>query len=44
MAFSTSPIIVAKEAKEKVIDPRDKKTLPKESFGTLLPKRIACWG
>lgn len=31
MAFSTSPIIVAKEAKEKVIDPRDKKTLPKES-------------
>lgn len=31
MAFTTSPIIVAKEAKEKIIDPRDKKTLPKES-------------
>lgn len=31
MAFSTSPIIVGKEAKDKIIDPRDKKTLPKES-------------
>lgn len=31
MAFTTSPIIVAKEAKEKIIDPRDKKTLPKDS-------------
>src|ERR1700744_3983194 len=31
MAFTTSPIEVAKQAKDKVIDPRDKKTLPKES-------------
>lgn len=31
MAFSVSPIITAKEAKEKIIDPRDKKTLPKET-------------
>lgn len=31
MAFSTSPIEVAKMAKDKVIDPRDRKTLPKQS-------------
>ena len=30
MAFSTSPIDVAKQAQDKIIDPRDKKTLPKE--------------
>src|SRR5208283_2943527 len=30
MAFTTSPIDVAKMTKDKVIDPRDKKTLPKE--------------
>src|SRR5271165_3549119 len=31
MAFTTSPIEVAKQARDKIIDPRDKKTLPKES-------------
>lgn len=31
MAFTTSPIIVAKQAQDKIVDPRDKKTLPKES-------------
>ncbi len=31
MAFSTSPIEVAKQVRDKIIDPRDKKTLPKES-------------
>jgi hypothetical protein len=31
MAFSTSPIEVAKQAKDKIVDPRDKRTLPKES-------------
>lgn len=31
MAFTTEPIIVAKEAKAKIVDPRDKKTLPKDS-------------
>ena len=31
MAFSTSPLEVAKLAKDKVIDPRDRKTLPKET-------------
>lgn len=30
MAFTTSPIEVAKQVKDKIIDPRDKKTLPKE--------------
>ena len=30
MAFITEPIKVAKEVKDKIIDPRDKKTLPKE--------------
>lgn len=31
MSFSTSPMDVALKTKDKVIDPRDKKTLPKES-------------
>lgn len=31
MAFSTAPIDVAKQTRDKIIDPRDKKTLPKES-------------
>jgi hypothetical protein len=31
MAFSTSPIEVAKQVKDKIIDPRDKKTAPKET-------------
>lgn len=31
MAFSTSPLDVAKQTKDKIVDPRDKKTLPKES-------------
>jgi hypothetical protein len=31
MAFSTSPMEVAKSVRDKIIDPRDKKTLPKES-------------
>ena len=31
MAFSTSPMDVAKQAQDKIIDPRDKKTLPKQS-------------
>lgn len=31
MAFTTSPIEVAKQAKDKIIDPRDRKTLPKET-------------
>lgn len=30
MAFTTSPIEVAKQTRDKIIDPRDKKTLPKE--------------
>lgn len=30
MAFTTEPIIVAKEAREKIIDPRDKKKLQKD--------------
>lgn len=30
MAFSTSPIDIAKQAQDRTIDPRDKKTLPKE--------------
>ncbi len=31
MAFSTSPIEVAKQTRDKIIDPRDKKTVAKES-------------
>jgi hypothetical protein len=31
MAFSTSPIEVGKMTKDKIVDPRDKKTLPKET-------------
>lgn len=31
MAFSTSPLEVAMKARDKVIDPRDRRTLPKES-------------
>lgn len=31
MAFTTSPIEVAKQAKDKIIDPRDKKTVAKQS-------------
>ena len=31
MAFTTHPEIVAKVAKDKIVDPRDKKTLPKEN-------------
>lgn len=31
MAFSTSPIDVAKQAQDKIVDPRDKKTLPKDN-------------
>ncbi len=31
MAFTTSPIEVARQVKDKIIDPRDKKTLPKET-------------
>lgn len=31
MAFSTSPIDVAKQAQDKIIDPRDKKTVPKQN-------------
>lgn len=31
MAFTTSPMDVAKQAQDKIIDPRDKKTLPKQA-------------
>lgn len=31
MAFTTSPLDIAKQAQDRVIDPRDKKTLPKET-------------
>lgn len=31
MAFSTAPIDIAKQAQDKLIDPRDKKTLPKDN-------------
>src|ERR1017187_8356980 len=31
MAFTTSPMDIAKGVRDKIIDPRDKKTLPKES-------------
>ena len=31
MAFSTAPMDVAKQAQDKIIDPRDKKTLPKQN-------------
>lgn len=31
MVFSTEPLIVAKQAKDKIVDPRDKKTLPKDN-------------
>jgi hypothetical protein len=30
MSFSTEPLIVAKQARDKIVDPRDKKTAPKD--------------